>query len=66
MRVDVEIDDALLAEAMRATGQTARRATGEEALRTLVRPRDDYRAIHELERARPSNRPDRPPRQRKA
>lgn len=51
MRINVEIDDALLAEAMRATGQTTKRATVEEALRTLVRLRDDYRAIRELERA---------------
>lgn len=41
MRTNIEIDDALLREAMKATGQATKRATVEEALRTLVRLRKD-------------------------
>ena len=41
MRTNIEIDDALLWEAMKATGQATKRATVEEALRTLVRLRKD-------------------------
>jgi Arc/MetJ family transcription regulator len=41
VRTNIEIDDALLAEAMAATGLPTKRATIEEALRTLVRLRDD-------------------------
>lgn len=37
MRTTIDIDDALLAEAMRVTGLPTERATVEEALRTLVR-----------------------------
>ena len=40
MRMNIEIDDALLREAMEATGQTTKRATVEEALRRMV---DRYR-----------------------
>ncbi len=36
MRTNIEIDDALIAEAMRATGQTTKRGTVEEALRRVV------------------------------
>jgi Arc/MetJ family transcription regulator len=36
MRTSVDIDSALLAEAMGATGQTTKRATIEEALRRMV------------------------------
>jgi Arc/MetJ family transcription regulator len=36
MRTNIEIDDALIEEAMRATGQTTKRATVEEALRRVV------------------------------
>ncbi len=36
MRTNIDIDDALLEEAMRATGQTTKRATVEEALRRVV------------------------------
>ena len=36
MRTNIEIDDKLLAAAMRATGQTTKRATVEEALRRVV------------------------------
>jgi Arc/MetJ family transcription regulator len=37
MRVSIEIDDELLTEAMRVTGQKTRRATVEEALRRITR-----------------------------
>jgi Arc/MetJ family transcription regulator len=37
MRTNIEIDDALLAQAMTATGLTTKRATVEEGLRMLVR-----------------------------
>jgi len=37
MRANIEIDDKLLREAMKATGQTAKRATVEEALRRVVK-----------------------------
>jgi Arc/MetJ family transcription regulator len=36
MRTNIEIDDDLLEEAMRATGQTTKRGTVEEALRQVV------------------------------
>lgn len=36
MRTNIEIDDALLKEAMTATGLTTKRATVEEALRRTV------------------------------
>lgn len=41
MRTNIEIDDALLQKAMKATSQATKRATVEEALRTLVRLRRD-------------------------
>jgi Arc/MetJ family transcription regulator len=37
MRTNIEIDDALMAEAMRLTGQRTKKATVEEALRRVVR-----------------------------
>jgi Arc/MetJ family transcription regulator len=36
MRTNIDIDDALIEEAMRATGQTTKRGTVEEALRRIV------------------------------
>lgn len=36
MRTNIEIDDALIAEAMTATGLTTKKATVEEALRRVV------------------------------
>jgi Arc/MetJ family transcription regulator len=36
MRTNIDIDDALLEQAMRATGQDTKRATVEEALRRVV------------------------------
>jgi Arc/MetJ family transcription regulator len=41
MRTNIELNDALLAEAMVATGQRTKRATIDKALRTLVQLRDD-------------------------
>ena len=37
MRTNIEIDDDLLAEAMKATGQVTKKATVEAALRHVVR-----------------------------
>ena len=37
MRTNIELDDTLLAEAMKATGLPTKRATVEEALRIVVR-----------------------------
>ncbi len=39
MRTNIDIDDVLLAEAQKASGQTTKKATVEEALRLLVRLR---------------------------
>ena len=36
MRTNIEIDDGLISEAMRAIGQTTKRGTVEEALRRVV------------------------------
>jgi Arc/MetJ family transcription regulator len=44
MRTNIDIDDKLLAQAMRASGCRTKRATVEEALRLLARKRS-YRAI---------------------
>ena len=44
MRTNIEIDDRLLSEAMRASGCRTKRATVEEGLRLLAR-RKAYRAI---------------------
>jgi Arc/MetJ family transcription regulator len=60
MRVNVDIDDDLLAEAMRASGKTTKRATVEEALTTLVRLREDYLVMRKLREARRSSDPDKP------
>jgi Arc/MetJ family transcription regulator len=48
MRTNLDIDDALLAEAMKATGLPTKRATVEEALRTLLRLREQAQAFNEL------------------
>lgn len=40
MRLNVHLDDALLAQAMSATGLRTRKATIEEALRLLIRRRE--------------------------
>ncbi len=66
MRVNIEIDDALLAEAMEATGKTTKRATVEEALRTLVRLREDYRVLRKLGQTHAKGDPGAPDRNSKA
>jgi len=48
MRTNIELDDALLAEAMEATGLRTKRATVEEALRKLVLDHQRRRALEEL------------------
>ena len=45
MRTNIDIDDALLAKAMAATGLTTKKATVEEALRRLVRQRERVDAL---------------------
>jgi Arc/MetJ family transcription regulator len=39
MRTNIEIDDALMAEAQRASGLTSKKQTVEEALRLMIRLR---------------------------
>ncbi len=48
MRTNIEIDDALLSEAMTASSLTTKRATVEEGLRLLVRARGQAAALAEL------------------
>ena len=48
MRTNIDIDDALLAEAMAATGQTTKKATVEEALRFVVQLRRQRDAIEQM------------------
>jgi Arc/MetJ family transcription regulator len=48
MRTNIEIDDALLSEAMRVAGLPTKRATVEEGLRLLVRVGEQARALAEL------------------
>lgn len=48
MRTNIEIDDALLSEAMKAAGLSTKRATVEEGLRLLVRLRRQEQALGEL------------------
>jgi Arc/MetJ family transcription regulator len=48
MRTNIEIDDDLLAEAMAAAGLSTKKATVEEALRTLVRQQRRRAAIADM------------------
>lgn len=48
MRTNIELDDTLLAEAMKATGLPTKRATVEEALRIVVRQHRQRRTLEEL------------------
>lgn len=48
MRTNIDIDDALLAEAMAAAGLTTKRATVDEALRRLVRQHRRRKAIEDM------------------
>ena len=47
MRTNIEIDDKLMRQAMRSSGARTKRAAVEEALRLLIRTRDQ-RAIRRL------------------
>jgi Arc/MetJ family transcription regulator len=49
MRTNIDIDDTLLIDAMRATGLATKKATVEEALRRLVRRQQQRDAITALE-----------------
>jgi Arc/MetJ family transcription regulator len=48
MRTTIDIDDALLAQAMEASGRKTKKATAEEALRRLVRERRQKNAIADM------------------
>jgi Arc/MetJ family transcription regulator len=48
MRITIDIDDALLAEAMEASGLKTKKAAVEEALRRLVRERRQKNAIADM------------------
>lgn len=45
LRTNIEIDDALMSDAMRASGLPTKRATVEEGLRILVRVRRQAKAL---------------------
>lgn len=49
MRTNIDIDDELLAEAMKATGLPTKKATVEEALRSIVKNHELKRTLAELE-----------------
>ena len=49
MRTNIDIDDALLAAAMKATGLATKKATVEEALKRLVRASRQRKALDELD-----------------
>jgi Arc/MetJ family transcription regulator len=48
MRTNIEIDDDLISEAMRATGQNTKRGTVEEALRRVVATHRKLQAIDDM------------------
>jgi Arc/MetJ family transcription regulator len=48
MRTNIEIDDELLAQAMKASGLKTKKATVEEALRRLVRQHRQKHAIADM------------------
>jgi len=48
MRTNIDIDDDLLAEAMKATGKTTKKATIEEALSRVVETRRRKQALENL------------------
>ena len=48
MRTNIDIDDKLLADAMAATGLTTKKATVEEALRSMVRRRKQLASLTEM------------------
>ena len=48
MRTNIEIDDALMAQAMEALGTTTKRETVAESLRQAVRAREQLKALNAL------------------
>ena len=48
MRTNIDLDDRLMADAMRATGLGSKKATVEEALRLLVHIHEQRKAIEAL------------------
>lgn len=48
MRTNIDIDDKLVAAAMKVTGKTTKKATVEEALRRVVRAERQRQAIENL------------------
>lgn len=48
MRTNIEIDDGLLAQAMKATGLSTKRATVEEALKRLVADHECREALENI------------------
>lgn len=48
MRTNIDIDDRLLQEAMKVTGQKTKKATVEEALRLIVKRAGQRQALEEL------------------
>ncbi|MGA9867690.1 MAG: type II toxin-antitoxin system VapB family antitoxin [Acetobacteraceae bacterium] len=48
MRTNIDLDDALIAEAMAITGLSTKKATVEEALRRLVRNNRQREAIEDM------------------
>jgi Arc/MetJ family transcription regulator len=48
MRTNIEIDDALIARAMKVSGLATKRAAVEEGLRLLVRVREQAEALNAL------------------
>ncbi len=48
MRTNIEIDDALLSQAMTVAGLSTKRATVEESLRLLVRVHEQAKAVADL------------------
>jgi Arc/MetJ family transcription regulator len=48
MRTNIEIDDELLSQAMKAAGTSTKRATVEAGLRLLVRVRKQMEALEDL------------------
>lgn len=47
MRTNIEIDDELMRQAMKATGTTTKRAAVEACLRRLIRSREHQNAVEE-------------------
>jgi Arc/MetJ family transcription regulator len=48
MRIIIEVDDELMAKAMKAAGRSTKKETVHEALELLVRIRDSQRTMREL------------------